>query len=195
MIKQSHRCYRLSQLHKICNKNTIKLSYSCMDNMNNIIKAHNNKMTNTKPSQENDRCNCRKKEECPLPGKCTTKNIIYEAKVSTSDNNKTYIGLTANTFKTRYASHKSSFINKEKKNSTELSKHIWKLKEKSTPYTITWKVICHAQPYNPTTKRCNLCLWEKYHILTSNKEDTLNSRSELVSTCRHKRKFFLSELG
>ena len=36
-------------------------------------------------------CNCWKKEDCPLPGKCTTNNVIYEAKVSTTNCNKTYI--------------------------------------------------------------------------------------------------------
>ena len=44
-------------------------------------------------------------------------------------------------------------------------------------------------------KHCNLCLWEKYYIITANKDSTLNSRTELVSTCRHKRKFLLSEYG
>ena len=181
------------ELHKICNKNTVKLSYSCMDSMAKIIKGHNSKLT--KP-EENKRstCNCRKKEDCPLPGKCTTSNVIYETKVSTTDCDKTYIGLTANTFKTRFTAHKSSFMNRDKESSTELSKYIWKLKDKHTPYQITWRILQQAQPYSPTTKRCNLCLWEKYHIIRANKENTLNSRSELISTCRHRRKFLLSEL-
>ena len=165
-----------------------------MDNMGAIIKAHNNKLLNTN-RKDKDKCNCRKKENCPLPGKCTTSNVIYEAKVSTTSNDKFYIGLTANSFKTRYTSHKASFNNKEKENSTELSKYIWKLKAEQTPYDISWKIIKQAKPYSPTTKRCNLCLWEKYHITTANKEKTLNSRSELISTCRHKRKFLLSEHG
>ena len=30
-----------------------------------------------------------------------------------------------------------------------------------------WSVIDHAKPYQNGSKRCNLCLTEKYHILTS----------------------------
>ena len=37
-------------LHKICNRNTLKLSYSCMDNMAKITKAHNNKIINNDKS-------------------------------------------------------------------------------------------------------------------------------------------------
>jgi predicted GIY-YIG superfamily endonuclease len=47
-------------------------------------------------------------------------------------NNIIYIGMTAaTTFKERYANHTSSFRHNYKKdsNKTELSKHIWKLKE------------------------------------------------------------------
>ena len=79
-----------------------------------------------------DTCNCRKKEECPLPGKCTIQNVIYEAKVTTENDYKRYIGLTAMPFKKRYSSHKSSFNNRDKSNQTELSKHIWKLKDEGT---------------------------------------------------------------
>ena len=184
------------QLHKICNRNTLKISYSCMNNMASITKAHNNRIISHDPKQEPDTCNCRKKEDCPLPGKCTAKNIVYEAKVATSSDEKSYIGLTATSFKTRHTSHKASFKHKEKRHQTELSKHIWSLKDEGTPYTITWRIIRHAQrPYSPRTKRCNLCLWEKYHIITADKSTILNSRTELISTCRHKKKFILSEYG
>ena len=136
-------------------------------------------------------------EEGRLPStrKCTTKNIIYEAKISTAQDEKHYIGLTATTFKAHHAGHKSTFKDKEKKHSTELSKYIWKLKDEGAPYTITWRVIRHAQPYFPRTKRCKLCLWEKYFIITANKDNILNSRTELISTCRHKKKFLLSGYG
>ena len=36
------------ELHRICNKNTLKLSYSCMDNTGKLIKAHNNKILKPK---------------------------------------------------------------------------------------------------------------------------------------------------
>ena len=184
-----------NELHKICNRNTLKLSYSCMDNMETIIKAHNSKIINKDHNKTPETCNCRKKEDCPLPGKCTIQNVIYEAKVKTPNEEKTYIGLTATSFKARYTNHKASFNNRAKSNQTELSKHIWKLKDDGSPYTLTWTIKKRAQPYSPRTKRCNLCLWEKFFIITADKNTTLNTRTELTSTCRHKRNFYLSEYG
>ena len=183
------------KLPRICNKNTIKLSYSCMENMGKIIQSHNQKTSKPHQEQQQETCNCRRKAECPLPGKCTVQNVVYKATVSTANDQKQYIGLTANTFKTRYTSHKASFTNEQKRNSTELSKYIWQLKEENTPYSLEWKILQHSAPYSPRTKRCNLCLSEKYHIMTAEKKCLLNSRSEIISTCRHKRKHLLSNLN
>ena len=97
-----------------------------MDNMAKITKAHN-KIINNGKSTYQDKCNCRIKEECPLTDKCNTKNVVCEATVLTANEEKTYIGLTSNTFKTRYASHKSSFNQPEKRHQTELSSHVWNL--------------------------------------------------------------------
>ena len=184
-----------NSLHKICNRNTIKISYSCTPNMENIIKSHNSNIINSTTAQEPDRCNCRNRSNCPLPGKCTIKNVIYKATVSTSENKKHYIGLTSNTFKTRYSLHKTSFTNKDKRNNTELSKYIWKLKDNNTAYQIEWKILKIAKPYTPASKKCNSCLWGKYYIITADRTNTLNSRSELTSSCRHKSKFLLSDYG
>ena len=184
-----------NELHKICNRNTLKISYSCMSNMETIIKAHNNKILNNDTGRTPETCNCRRKEDCPLPERCTAKNVVYEAKVHTQSEEKIYIGLTATSFKTRYTSHKASFTHRAKSNQTELSKYIWKLKDDGSPYTLTWRIKKQAQPYSPQSKRCNLCLWEKYFIITADKNTSLNSRTELISTCRHKMKYFLSEYG
>jgi hypothetical protein len=46
--------------------------------------------------------------------------------------------------------------------------------------------------YSNTTKRCQLCLWEKYFIITANKEKRLSNRSELISKCLHEIKSLLS---
>ena len=68
--------------------------------------------------------------ECPLNNMCLTKDLVYQAEVKTKDNNdiKTYIGMTATTFKERYRNHKKSFNDIKYENETELSKHVWKLK-------------------------------------------------------------------
>ena len=36
-----------NQLHKIFNRNTVKVSYSCTPNVGSIIKSHNKNLTNT----------------------------------------------------------------------------------------------------------------------------------------------------
>ena len=62
---------------------------------------------------------------------CPAKSVIYQATVKTSDKRptQTYVGLTENEFKTRYM-HQSQKLHliTEKRNSTELSKYIWNLK-------------------------------------------------------------------
>ena len=52
-----------------------------------------------------------KNTQCPMEGKCLTTAIIYQASVTTPNDNKvkTYIRLTENTFKIRYKNHTNSF--------------------------------------------------------------------------------------
>ena len=52
---------RSHKLHKIFNRNTVKVSYSCMNNMSKIIKGHNKKVTSRLRDQRL-KCNCRKKQ-------------------------------------------------------------------------------------------------------------------------------------
>ena len=102
---------RSHKLHKIFNRNNLKVSYSCTTNMANIIKSHNQKILNENNGVSNERkCNCRNKDLCPLDGACLTSNVIYEATVTTTTGDtKTYIGMTEHEFKTRYNNHKLSF--------------------------------------------------------------------------------------
>ena len=92
--------------------NNMKVSYSCTDNLQTIIKKHNRKILETSktPSTEN-KCNCRKKKDCPLKNNCLTPSVVYNANVTTENDTtgKNYIGLTEGTFKQRYTQHKLSF--------------------------------------------------------------------------------------
>ena len=159
------------KLHRLLNRNTVKLSYSCMPNIKSIITMHNKStLAKCAPKQNvstrND-CNCRKSEECPLQNKCQTKGIIYQATVTRQDNMtvETYIGLTANSFKSRFNNHNSNSNNFEQRNATTLSEHIWNLQDKDIRYTINWKIISKAKPYSTSSKKCNLCTEEKYFII------------------------------
>ena len=78
-----------------------------------------------------------------------------------------------------------------KRNATELSKFIWSCKDSGINPAISWKIICHATPYQHGGKVCNLCLAEKYEILTANDDALLNKRTELINKCRHKNKYKL----
>ena len=115
------------KFHSIFNKNNIKVSYSCMENIASIINKHNKKIINNSPtSTSQNGCNCRKKEQCPLDNNCLSTSVIYNAQVTTDEDTtgKNYIGLTEGTFKQRYTQHKLSFRNRKYTNSTELSKLI-----------------------------------------------------------------------
>ena len=183
-----------NKLHKIFNRNTIKVSYSCMDNVGKIINAHNK----AKLQEENtamDKCNCKQPNECPLSGNCLIDNIVYKATVHTAQGTpKSYIGLCETDFKRRFNNHKLSFTHEDKKQTTQLSKHIWTLKNKNIDFRIKWTVLKKTKSYSNITKRCQLCLWEKYFIIMSDKATTLNKRSELLNKCRHSSKFLLKNL-
>ena len=163
--------------------------------MSNIISSHNKKVLSNNSTQNVITCNCRRKELCPLKGKCQDKNVIYlcNVKISVSEQASSYIGLTENNFKDRWNQYKHTFRYESKANSTELSKHVWALKNKGIEPILSWEVIDHAIPFKSGGKICKLCLTEKYHIITS-KLKRLNKRSELVSTCRHVNKYLLKSI-
>ena len=166
----------------------MKLSYRCMPNIKQAITRHNQQVQNGR-AQTNTiaGCNCLPDRECPLDGNCLTKEVIYRAQVVEEDGTtNTYTGLTGSTFKERYYGHTSSFRNRDEDHSTTLSSHIWKLKDEGKRYTLNWKIIDRGKKFNPSTRKCNLCLKEKYHIIFQPSGASLNRRSELFSTCRHR---------
>ena len=172
------------------------MSYGCCQNMENIVKQHNSKILNESNTinDQGHTCNCRVREQCPLDNNCLSSGVVYMANVSTDDDplGKSYIGLTEGPFKLRFNQHTSSFKHEKHSNCTELSKHVWKLKNKGKQYNIKWSIITKASPYNNKSKRCNLCIAEKFHILNFKGNNLLNKRDELVSKCRHENKFYIT---
>ena len=73
-----------------------------MPNMKSVISSHNKYVLSNfnSPTQQPDTCNCRKKPDCPLEGKCLQSNVIYQATVTTATTTETYVGLATN-FKER----------------------------------------------------------------------------------------------
>ena len=87
-----------------------------------------------------------------MNGHCLRKSIVYQATLTTeeSKSDEAYVGLTENTFKTRFANHKTSFNNPSKRMITELSKHVWNLKDSNINFRITWKILKPAIAHNPS---------------------------------------------
>ena len=198
-------------LHKIFNRNSVKVSYSCMDNCKSIISKHNfsilsKQKKTTKPATNNNpnnrltpptnvppssgNRNCRNSNKCPLNKNCLVKGVVFKAEVEDEKGEiKDYIGMTSSTFKTRWANHKTSFQDEKYAKSTELSKHIWRLKKLKRKFKIKWSILKEASPYRNGAKNCNLCLQEKLHILKGDKKRLLNMRCELFSKCRHRKRY------
>ena len=148
------------------NRNTVKLSYRCLPNMGSYMAKHNS-----------------------VPGACNQKGVIYQAIVTSGGgkNIQTYVGL-AKDFKQRFSKHKTSMEKPSPSNSTTLSSHFLTQKEAGHDPKISWKFLkTNIQTFNPVKEICNLCISEKYHILYMPGSETLNSRSEIFSACRHKR--------
>ena len=132
--------------------------------------------------------------QCLLHRSCTWQRlshpymgIVYKATVQYEDEEQNYIGMTENTFKTRYTLHKASFNHSTKRKQTELSNLIWTLKDNGTEYKLTWSIINRARPYQPGKRTCNLCRSEKFHILTGS--HLINRKTELLNKCPRRRKY------
>ena len=191
---------RGSKFYKIFNRNTVKISYGCMANVGAVISGHNKKVLGESVPLERKGCNCQRgryRNNCPLNGECLTKNALYEGTVTSTLRNygeKVYKGITYNEMKIRIGNHEKDFRDEQYKNATELSKEVWRIKERGGQYNIKWKIVGQFQPYNPSTKRCQLCLNEKLEILEHEGPNLLNKRSEIISKCRHKAKYLLTDI-
>ena len=62
-------------LHKIFNKNMLKVSYSCMSNMASIMLSHNHTILNPDVSLEYG-CICRSRNDCLLQNNCLTPRCL-----------------------------------------------------------------------------------------------------------------------
>ena len=182
-------------LMKIFTRSKVKVSYCTMNNINRHISKHNAKICGKPKKNENDvkMCNCRRKNECPLDGKCLVESLVYQANVSCDNTNiiRTYVGLTEGTFKKRWTGHKHSFKNPNAP-STTLSTYVWECKNANLNPKITWSIKARAHAFSSGSKQCDLCLSEKVHILLADPRTTLNKRSEILYKCPHRRKFLLS---
>ena len=104
---------------------------------------------------------------------------------------KYYYGTCENTFKNGYNNHKCSSRNKSCEKNTELSKHVWEFKGKDINYFINWNITTKSQKYVCRSRKCDLCICEKFRTARADPNVLLNKRDELNSKCRHRNKFTL----
>ena len=182
------------KLHKIFNRNTVKISYSCLPNVGKIISGQNKKKLGEETAPPPP-CKCTL-YPCPVEGNCETSGLIYQCqgKQTNSDTSESYIGLTSKSFKDRYTKHRGSIRN-ENYLPTSLSKHIWDLKRRQVNFELSWRIIAKATPYSPSSKCCELCLKEIYYIMFDRKKASLNKKSEFFGYCLHKDKYLLVNQG
>ena len=157
------------KLHKLFNRNNVKISYSCLPNIKSIINAHNRKILYPSPTIGRRTCNCINISQCPLQQNCLSNNILYKAIITPVRENletKVYYGIWETTFKLRYANHKKPFNHRE-----ILGRH-------------------HA--YNKSSKRCSLCLNEILKIALRRNNNMLNRRTKILNKYRHKSKYALT---
>ena len=188
--------------YKLFGRNNIKISYSCMPSMNNskirkFYKKHFilfaylnirlkirwtsfglsfllfstdnvNRKYNSKIIKD---CNCRGKADCPMDGNCLSKCLIHKASVNITTN-KYYYVTCENTFTERYNNHECSYKSSEK--NTELSKYVWKLKEKNINYFIDWDIAVKSQKFVCESRKCDFCICEKLFIARADPNVLLN---------------------
>ena len=125
---------------------------------------------------------------CPTDGKCLTRSVVYKAEVTSTDKyntTQTYMGVTANNFKTRYRNHLKSLRNEKYKHETELSKHTWNLKKENRQFSIRWAIFKQTLVGRNRKRNCALCLEEKLMIMKGRSKNILNRHSEIFTKCRH----------
>ena len=185
------------RLHKVCNKNTVKISYSCMPKMAAILSRHSKTVLTSKNTNVHPPCNCRRKAECPLNGNCRKKVIVYKASISTDSNDpaKSYYGCCETEFKSRFYNHRQTFKSKIKRYTTEISKTFWEAIDNGRDPHVEWSILAGSSSYQAGGARFNLCLEEKLAILLANPPSTPNKRTELTGKCRQKDKFKLKNFS
>ena len=127
-----------------------------------------------------------------MDGKCLTSNLVYRADITTTEgDHKIYIGTSGNTFKERYTGHKTTFKYKTKRNTTELSKFYWKLRDEGKTPDIKGNIVTQINSGFSLRNGCTLCNTERYEIARAERDKLLNTRNERKRVCPHyAKKFF-----
>ena len=179
-------------LQKIFNCNTIKISYSAVwmtpkRSLTTITGASYTRLTyltwkTTKTAWEPTKHATADKRTIAC-STVTAFNLHWFIKPLSHGTTTTLLKHTLDSTLKQYRNHIASFRHAKHKNSTELSKHIWALKNDNTDYFISWRVFSSSSPNSSSSKRCNLCLTEKFQIICLPDLSSLNKHNKLGSSC------------
>ena len=112
--------------------------------------------------------------------------------MSTANQTNTYFGSAKGDFKSRDNNHTLLLRSKGYKHRTELSKHVWSLKDSNTEFSLKWHIKTKVMPYKCGSRKCDLCLSEKVAIARFEGVGLLNRQTELLSKCQHRNKFIIA---
>ena len=110
--------------YKIFNKNTLKLSYSCISNLKAKIDGHNKKIDETTQPPKNKIMQLLQKRKLLNERSLPHLKYLHYPRISRDDETykpKLYKGICKTSFKKRYANHKKSFNVEKNKSDTKLS--------------------------------------------------------------------------
>ena len=153
-----------------------------------------NKVNPTPKPKANCNCQTSKKADCPMPGECNQNGAVYEATVATDDGKvESYVGLAKN-FKKRYSKHKATLTSRTADGQTTLSRYVWKTKDEGLNPKVSWKYLEKNVPdFNPVSEICQLCTREKCQIALNPRVATLNKKTEIFSSCRHRPNYIIGD--
>ena len=184
-------------LAKMINTNTIKASYRTVPNMARQVSRKNGRVLKQTAAPPPPTCNCQRarKPNCPVPGKCTMRDVCYKCEVVRDDNHhcETYTGQTSRPIKKRIGEHLGDArrFTPNKSEGSRLSHYIGNFIFNDIPHTLNWSILAQKRHFSPVENFCMLCNVEKGFILYHPEFSSLNLRNELYGFCFHKEKYLL----
>ena len=122
-----------------------------------------------------------------MDGKCHAMSAVYKCIASvTAKPDKCYIALSEDEWKKRYYNDRKFFRNQRYQSEKMLFIYVCETNRTidQIPF-LNWTIITILPAYSNITKRCQLCLYEKYAIIAyPDLENLLNKSSKIVSTMK-----------
>ena len=106
---------------------------------------------------------------------------------------ESYVGLAKN-FKKRYSKHKATLAGRNADGQMTLSKYTWRKRDEGLNPSVSWNYLETNIPnFNPITGICQLCTREKFQIALNPQVATLNFKTEIFSSCKHRPLYLIGE--